>query len=453
MVLLLLLLLLLLVLGHSPIPALREQPQLLEEGRQQHEKFQKLSLLPQYGQCWSQALAKLDRGCRELDQEQQSRMALDFTHCHLERSGKSFPPCTESSSLRECTQDMDPVAFGAYTEFFTHTYSICYYLQSEQWQQQAEDTINRLTVTSDSVASQLEVTNQMAQEMLDAQNATLRGQEEILRNGDTLKLTLQQSTQGVQRVFREMQDSTQEQQRVFSEIFHRLSYLHQFIMIESTTFYSFTYNLMAFLVAFLVTSTQRTAAARLVLYVLICLSMLLERTIYSSELGPSESSFEYAERVYSRVWLLRKLVVLVGLLVLTYSFITYQDVGRQSLELLRGVRETQCQLQRAIEEAAPLLSPARTQWQEGRKDISEFDSGIGDVKLAKEESQPSAELAVLPIRTPRKTGPPPRSPSRSAVRRHNARRSEVSVYNILVSESPSKYNLRQRKSSGIVAAT
>ncbi len=38
---------------------------------------------------------------------------------------------------------MDPVAFNTYTEFFTHAHSICHYLQSERWQQRAENTIHR----------------------------------------------------------------------------------------------------------------------------------------------------------------------------------------------------------------------------------------------------------------------------------------------------------------------
>jgi len=59
------------------------------------------------------------------------------------RSGRSFPECPEDSDVKTCTQDMDPVAFNTYTEFFTHAHSICHYLQSERWQQRAENTIYR----------------------------------------------------------------------------------------------------------------------------------------------------------------------------------------------------------------------------------------------------------------------------------------------------------------------
>ncbi|XP_067833892.1 uncharacterized protein [Heptranchias perlo] len=373
-------------------------PGLLEEGRQQLSMVRELAEQDGYGWCWKEALGRVDRGCRQLDEEQQSRIALAFAHCHLQR----------------------------------------------------------LTVNSESVARQLETTNQMAKEMIDAQNATLRTQGEILQNGDALKVTLQQSTQGVRQVFREMQESTTEQRLIFAEIFQRLSYLHQFVMVESTAFYSILYNLLAFAVAVLLTSTPRTAGARLILFMLICFTVYLERLVYSSQMGPSDSSFEYTERIYSRIWLLRKLMVISGVLVLVYFGATYQDVGKQSLEVLRSLRETQSSLQRMIEEAEkiirpPLLQPAEGQWKEGR--LKEVDSGFGDTRMGSEESLSSGtaldlEFAAFPTSTPKKTAAPPRSPSRSAARRRIARPSDVSVYNILVSESPSKYNLRSRKSPG-----
>ncbi|XP_069502456.1 protein brambleberry-like [Ambystoma mexicanum] len=167
----------------------------LEEGRTQLQRMQEFARHPRFGDCWTGALKRVDVGCRQLDEDEQSRIALAFTHCHLQRSGRIFPDCTESSSVRDCTQSMDAVAFGTYTEFFTHAHSICYFLQNEVWQKQAEDTILRLTVNSDSVARQLEATNQMAEEMIQTQNATRQTQEEILKNGDLLKRALQDSTQ------------------------------------------------------------------------------------------------------------------------------------------------------------------------------------------------------------------------------------------------------------------
>eukprot|EP00061_Rhincodon_typus_P000707 g12512.t1 len=62
----------------------RAQPQLLEQGRRELGRVQELSLQPGTGGCWRGALSQVERGCQDLGQEGQSRIALEFTRCHLE---------------------------------------------------------------------------------------------------------------------------------------------------------------------------------------------------------------------------------------------------------------------------------------------------------------------------------------------------------------------------------
>lgn len=64
-------------------------------------------------------------------------------HSNFVSSGRDFPPCPEGSEVSKCTASMDAVAFNTYTEFFTHTQSICHFLQSEAWQNRAENTMYR----------------------------------------------------------------------------------------------------------------------------------------------------------------------------------------------------------------------------------------------------------------------------------------------------------------------
>ncbi|XP_018416202.1 PREDICTED: protein brambleberry-like [Nanorana parkeri] len=269
----------------------------MEKGKTQLLTLQNFAQHPRYGDCWRGALQRVDVGCKQLNEEEQSRIALAFTHCHLERSGRHYPACTEHSTVRECTRGMDSVAFNTYTEFFTHAHSICYYLQNELWQERAQDIILRLTVNSDSVARQLEATNVMAEEMMQAQSATLETQEEILRNGHLLKQTLQESSTGVRQAFEEMQQSATEQRVLFSEIFNRITYLHQFVVGESNTLYSFLYNLVGCAAAYLLTSTQRTSGARLALFTLVAANVYAERMICSYMLGNTQPSYDQTKSV------------------------------------------------------------------------------------------------------------------------------------------------------------
>lgn len=54
----------------------------------------------------------------------------------------------------------------------------------------------RLTETSAGVAEQLQSTKQMANDLMEAQTLALQAQKEILTNGEQLKVTLRDSTEG-----------------------------------------------------------------------------------------------------------------------------------------------------------------------------------------------------------------------------------------------------------------
>ena len=57
------------------------------EGEQKYNELMRLASTPKYGSCWTTALGKLQQSCRALSDEQQQRLALAFTNCHLLMSG------------------------------------------------------------------------------------------------------------------------------------------------------------------------------------------------------------------------------------------------------------------------------------------------------------------------------------------------------------------------------
>ncbi|KAJ8257776.1 hypothetical protein GJAV_G00189570 [Gymnothorax javanicus] len=322
-----------------------------KEGQAELQKLQGFAAQPRYGACWSLALDKIHASCQEFTEETQSKLALAFTHCHLRRSARPFPECSDNSNVQECTRDMDPIAFNTYTEFFTHAQSICHYLQSERWQHRAENTIHRLTESSAGVAEQLVSTQRIAEDLVEVQSAALKTQEAILRNGEELRHTLHDSTRGVKEVFSQIQDSAREQRLAFSEIFSRVAFLQSFIMSESHTLSSLLYNTLGLCAAFLLTSTRRTAGARLILFGLVAVNVYLERTICRIVLESTNPGYLQMERIDLLVGLLRRAMVLLGLLVLVYSAVRFRDVRLESLEILARLKETQSDLHLALQRA------------------------------------------------------------------------------------------------------
>ncbi|XP_036958576.1 uncharacterized protein LOC119022121 isoform X4 [Acanthopagrus latus] len=338
-----------------------------ERGRMELRRVQSLAAQPRYGECWARALEHLDTRCRDLTSESQSRIALGFTMCHLSSSGRDFPSCPEGSEVSRCTGAMDAIAFNAYTEFFTHTHSICHHLQSEAWQSQAEDTMYRLTESSAGVAEQLQSTRQMAAELIDAQSAALQAQQEILNNGEELRVTLRDSTQGLRAVFSELSSVSRAQQVALSELFNRVSFLQSFLLTEATCLSSICYNAAALCTSYLLTSTQRSSRARLGLLAQVCLNFYLERRICQFVLSSDHPDHKHAELISVYVSVLRRFMVCVGVCVLLCVCVRYRDPVQQNLEVLQQLRETQRGLQEALQHTERFRQQTENQLRVKRK--------------------------------------------------------------------------------------
>ncbi|XP_018542978.1 uncharacterized protein LOC108890564 isoform X1 [Lates calcarifer] len=470
-----LLLLLLLLLGLSSFSAGPGPDS--ERGRMELWRVQTLASQPRYGGCWARALENLDTRCKDLTAESQSRIALRFTHCHLSSSGRDFPSCPEGSEVSRCTGGMDAVAFNTYTEFYTHTHSICHFLQSEAWQSRAENTMYRLTESSAGVAEQLQSTRQMAEDLIEAQSAALQAQQEILTNGEELRVTLRDSTQGLRAVFSELSSVSREQQVALSELFNRVSFLQSFLLMETHSLSSCCYNAAALCAAFLLTSTQRSSRARLVLLGLVCLNFYLERKIFQLVTSSDHPEHQHMELVAAYVGALRRLMVCVGVCVLVCVCVRYRDPVQQSLQVLQQLRETQRGLQEALQHAESLTERRRKTTEESQLQVKRSESRRRreealrrrqEEKGQEEEEEESSTSLCLTTNDSHlshlsHTGGSSDSLLRSAdsalqpYTTHNAsvsagrrpRRSSSSsllVYSVLVEDKQPRYSLRSRRS-------
>ena len=63
-----------------------------------------------------------------------SRLALQFANCQLAQSGQKSFPCEAEESVAACLETVDTNAWTSYTNFYSHTHNMCYFLKSQQWQ-------------------------------------------------------------------------------------------------------------------------------------------------------------------------------------------------------------------------------------------------------------------------------------------------------------------------------
>jgi hypothetical protein len=130
--------------------------------------------------CWRNAVDGLEDGCKGLNDERQSRLAVAFTNCHLAKSGLRTYACVESDPIHKCTADMatehNGMPFGVYTTFYTHAESMCFYLQSAAFQERTELAVSSLH-SAVNTATDAQLAQAEEQTRLTAQLGALRVEE------------------------------------------------------------------------------------------------------------------------------------------------------------------------------------------------------------------------------------------------------------------------------------
>lgn len=250
-----------------------------EEGKRQFELIKHQSQLPQYGQCWKDAMDFIDSGCKQLSDDMQGRLSLAYLNCFLRLQGRQLYDCDQTKSVEECTRDMADVDRGSFTTFFTHTQSICYFLQVQIWNEETETTISRLAETSAHVASKIQQSSVLQMEMIRQQNLTLKNQEILMKSATNLSLHLATSAREMEAAFSNVREATQAQRILMADMFDHLISLKQVIHGEFSGFYAILYYFFSILVSYLLTSTARTSGARFWLFGIMTASAICEYSI------------------------------------------------------------------------------------------------------------------------------------------------------------------------------
>ena len=271
--------------GNMKLHVLGDQRQRLENGEKEYKNIQRRA---EHNECWEEAISRLQDGCSQLTDIEQSRMAIAFANCHLSKSALETYPCDDDQTIEECTKDMakNVLAFNTYTEFYTHTSDICFYLHSKIWQKRTEETVNRLTTSSKEVADQLEVSLANQQKVLESQKNSLLNQDQMMENEVYLKNALKSSAENAKEAFLDMKKATAEQKAVLMQTFDslfkgvdRITKLQSMLLGEFMTLHSLGFYLVSILACYIITSAPRTAASRLWLFIVLTIHILIERII------------------------------------------------------------------------------------------------------------------------------------------------------------------------------
>ena len=155
------------------------------------------------------------------------------------------------------------------------------------WQEETENTVNRLTVNSEQVSRTMEESHKLQGEILSNQHLTIEYHRQLVENGTVLSQAIEASRENVIDMLTEFKTSTAEQRSMIFEVFDRVSRLQNLVVSEVNWLYTVVFYGAALLVIYIVTATKRTGDARLWLFAILSLNVVLERAVTSYTL-PSQ---------------------------------------------------------------------------------------------------------------------------------------------------------------------
>ncbi|CAH1154417.1 unnamed protein product [Phaedon cochleariae] len=297
--------------------------ELIEQGRTQYQLLKERESLPRYGTCWKSAIEHLDTGCRLLTEDTQSDIALHITNCFLEMSGQETYNCEldKKRNLRAiCISSMSDRAFHVFTEFYTHTQNMCWFLQGQVWQEIISESTMR-------VGKQLKETAANQHDLLEAQKESLELQGRMLKHGQFLEQLLE-----------DLYVSFKTHQDILKVLSGSISRLQDWVIGEISWFNSLIFYTVAMISIFMFTATERVQSARFPAFLMLLLNFFIERLLCSTRLFAVDDDIDKSYSViYYYVWISRYVFIMIAVIFFMYRAVVYENPMIQQYNLLSHI--------------------------------------------------------------------------------------------------------------------
>lgn len=351
------------------------------------------SNLPQYGSCWRQALQHVQESCNRLSEDTQADMALQLANCFLEMSGEESYHCESERkpNLRKiCISNMSDKAFNAYTEFYIHTQNICWFLQSQIWQEVIVEQTYQ-------VGKQIEASAENQGRLLNAQKESLAAQERALKHSIDLKEIVETTKNSIA--------SSQE----------TILGIQNWLINEMSWFDTVLFYIISLSFAFIFTSVRSSNASRLPVLILLFGGVLSERFICQIFLAFNNQDVNNSHKLLLKlIWFFRYTLVALCVTVIIYSICYFKDYDKINNELLLKIH-----LQN--EKLAELLKNQRKSFDDNVLHENEFQKHV----ITKKISESNHNLINSPVKDGNAKTPLNRSLGNIELKKYNLRSREV----------------------------
>lgn len=320
-------------------------------GEKEYSLIKAKSSLPQHGKCWHMALQTLQDSCDKLNDYEHSLLALRLANCFLEDSGHITYDCHLSQledERRKCINEMGDRAFSVYNEFYIHATHICFFLNHEAWQSEIDNTINLLFQVSSRMKDQLLEASQMQGVILNSQKEGLRIQNELLDNGKELGTVLKTSSETVNNMVLDFKESAKDQKELLYEIFSYIRTFQNWIIGEVSWFQSIIFYTVSCILCALFSSSKRTVDARVTLFSILSLNIVIERILVQYYSRTVPQSPDNKAQLLSTTWLYRKIALILCAITLICTYYYYKDKHLENCKTLQRIEQQLNVIQKTV---------------------------------------------------------------------------------------------------------
>jgi hypothetical protein len=326
----------------------------------------------------------------------QSNIALKFTDCFLSMSGLDIYECEKSSNKKDCLRKMTDRAFIVYTEFYTHTINMCFFLESVAWHEQTEETIDRLSSSSARVTRQLEEAETVQEMLLEQQRKSMSVQQELLNNGLSLSEMLLASQDNLHVIMDEFKTSTHEQKKMIFEVFDRLASLQNWAIGEVSWLDTVIFYVSCIIVSYIITATPRTGEARIWVFVTVTLNAIFERIVVTFLLKDNFDHIEVLnENLNWWIWQFRKLMLSICVIWIGYAIYNYCDYSVVNNKLLIEIQKQNMKVIHCIEKLKHTNSDSTVEVSSRDKPEKDNSITLPNINLTDTKSEDTRHFPIL----------------------------------------------------------
>ncbi|KAL3274713.1 hypothetical protein HHI36_016089 [Cryptolaemus montrouzieri] len=238
---------------------------------------------------------------------------LDVYHCDSDK---------KQNVRRICISSMTDRAFNVYTEFYTHTINMCWFLRGQIWQ----ETISENTAK---VGKQLETSAIKQEKLLEIQRESLEVQEHMLRHSRL-----------IENILSDLSEATQSHKEMLILIGQTVSNLQSWLVGEVSWVNTLIFYVSFGILVMILTSTPRTMITRLPVLILLVISIFTERVICTFILNSQDfkkSASDLYGDINDCIQLLRYFFVILSFSIVIYKAYFHEDILISSKYILDNI--------------------------------------------------------------------------------------------------------------------